>query len=81
MIFNPFGEKLVKPLGTGEEGSLYAHVDLHHRRLAQQNVDLVGHYSRPDQLSLRVNKYVAKPVFFGAEESVASSNETSITRE
>ncbi|RBR17376.1 hypothetical protein FVER53590_11865 [Fusarium verticillioides] len=64
MIFSPFGEELVKPLAPNEEGILYADINLEEKYKAKQNLDIVGHYSRPDQLSLRVNKHAAKPVFF-----------------
>lgn len=69
MIYSPFGERLVKAIGAGVEGILYADVDLDQKRLAQRNLDVVGHYSRPDQLSLRVNTYEAKPVVFADEQS------------
>ena len=64
MIFSPFGKELVKPLDPGAEGILYADVDLGDNYKAKQNLDIVGHYARPDQLSLRVNRHPAKPVFF-----------------
>ncbi|KAM5342168.1 hypothetical protein ACJ41O_015199 [Fusarium nematophilum] len=64
MIFSPFGEELVKALEPHEEGILYADVDLEEKIKAKQNLDIVGHYARPDQLSLRVNSHAAKPVFF-----------------
>jgi nitrilase len=64
MIFGPGGEKLVERLDAGEEGILYADVDLAKKILAKQNLDVVGHYSRPDLLSLRVTKDAAHPVHF-----------------
>lgn len=64
MIFGPDGQELVKPLDPGEEGILYADVDLHSRALAKHNLDIVGHYSRPDLLSLRVTKQVGTQVHF-----------------
>lgn len=60
MIFGPDGRELVKPLDPGEEGILYADVDVASRALAKHNLDTVGHYSRPDLLSLRVTKHSAK---------------------
>ncbi|EXJ93640.1 hypothetical protein A1O1_02032 [Capronia coronata CBS 617.96] len=60
MIYGPDGTELVKPLDPGEEGILYAEVDLNKRALAKHNLDPVGHYSRPDLLSLRVTKHSAK---------------------
>ena len=64
MIYNPWGQELVKRLPPGEEGILIAEVDLTLKRLAKQNLDVVGHYCRPDQLSLRVNKYPARAVHY-----------------
>ncbi|RSM04342.1 Nitrilase [Fusarium oligoseptatum] len=62
MIYGPDGSELCKPLEPGEEGILYANVDLKMRGMMQQNLDLVGHYSRPDLLSLRVQTEAAVPV-------------------
>ncbi|KAF4958999.1 hypothetical protein FSARC_10868 [Fusarium sarcochroum] len=64
MIYGPDGTELCKPLGPGEEGILYADVDLAFRAMMQQNLDLVGHYSRPDLLSLQVTTEAAVPVHF-----------------
>ncbi|EXK26337.1 hypothetical protein FOMG_17080 [Fusarium oxysporum f. sp. melonis 26406] len=62
MIYGPDGSELCKPLGPGEEGILYADVDLSFRAMMQQNLDLVGHYSRPDLLSLNVTTETAVPI-------------------
>lgn len=67
MIFSPWGQELATRLPPAEEGILYAEVDLSEKIKAKQNLDIVGHYCRPDQLSLRVNKYPARPVFYAAE--------------
>lgn len=64
MIFGPDGKELVKPLDPGEEGILYADVDVSSRALAKHALDTVGHYSRPDLLSLRVTKYSGTQVHF-----------------
>ncbi|EOD47008.1 putative aliphatic nitrilase protein [Neofusicoccum parvum] len=64
MIYAPDGRELVKPLGPGEEGILYADVDLHEKDLCKQNLDIVGHYSRPDLLSLRVTTEGGTQVHF-----------------
>lgn len=64
MIFGPDGGPLVEALSPGEEGILYADIDLHQKALAKQNLDLVGHYSRPDLLSLRVTTEPGTPVHF-----------------
>ncbi|KAK2774134.1 nitrilase [Colletotrichum kahawae] len=62
MIYSPWGQELATRLPPNEEGILYAEVDLAEKAKAKQNLDIVGHYCRPDQLSLRVNKYPARPI-------------------
>ncbi|CRK13488.1 hypothetical protein BN1708_010828 [Verticillium longisporum] len=65
--FDYASAELAKRLPPGEEGILYADVDLAEKTKAKQNLDIVGHYCRPDQLSLRVNRYPAKPVHYAAD--------------
>ncbi|GAB1201862.1 hypothetical protein APSETT445_000454 [Aspergillus pseudonomiae] len=60
MIFGPDGRPLVEPLPRGEEGILTAEVDLEMIYMAKSLCDPVGHYSRPDLLSLRVNSVKAE---------------------
>ncbi|PNH37582.1 hypothetical protein VD0004_g9209 [Verticillium dahliae] len=67
MIYSPWGQELAKRLPPGEEGILYADVDLAEKTKAKQNLDIVGHYCRPDQSSLRVNRYPARPVHYAAD--------------
>ncbi|KAF6789386.1 nitrilase [Colletotrichum sojae] len=67
MIYRPWGQELAERLPTDQEGILYAEVDLSEKAKAKQNLDIVGHYCRPDQLSLRVNKYPARPVHYAAD--------------
>ncbi|KAL9069913.1 MAG: hypothetical protein Q9161_005227 [Pseudevernia consocians] len=62
MIYGPDGAPLVEPLAPGEEGILYADIDLSTIDSAKQMIDVVGHYSRPDLLSLQVNTEAAKQV-------------------
>lgn len=62
MIFGPDGAPLVKALDAGEEGILVADVDLKDRDFASNMIDVVGHYSRPDLLSLNVNSEAAMHV-------------------
>ncbi|KAL7787359.1 nitrilase [Trichoderma afarasin] len=62
MIFGPDGTPLVDPLDTDEEGILTAEIQLSTIDYAKNMLDVVGHYSRPDLLSLNVNLKGAKPV-------------------
>ncbi|KAJ5463836.1 hypothetical protein N7475_008780 [Penicillium sp. IBT 31633x] len=65
-IFGPGGEPIAT-MPSDKEGILYANVDLNDKLRAKQWLDVVGHYSRPDLLSLRVNTHPSKPVFFAEE--------------
>ena len=62
MIFGPDGTPLAERLAPGEEGILTAKVDLNDILAAKNVCDPVGHYSRPDLLSLNVNLEEAKVV-------------------
>ncbi|OAL06255.1 carbon-nitrogen hydrolase [Phaeosphaeriaceae sp. SRC1lsM3a] len=62
MIYGPDGGELVEPMAEDEEGVLVADVDLRQIGYARQAIDVVGHYARPDLLSLTVNSRVAKHV-------------------
>ncbi|KAL7947091.1 nitrilase [Trichoderma barbatum] len=64
MIFGPDGTPLVDPLDPGEEGILTAEIQLSTIDYAKQMLDVVGHYSRPDLLSLKVNLKAAKHVHY-----------------
>lgn len=64
MIYGPDGSELVEPLDPGKEGILYADIDLDFRIMAQQSLDVVGHYSRPDLLGLRVTEETPERVQF-----------------
>lgn len=59
MIYGPDGGELAKPMARDEEGVLVADIDLRANGYAKQALDVVGHYARPDLLSLTVN---SKPV-------------------
>jgi hypothetical protein len=50
----PDGRPLVEPLDPGEEGILQADIDLQDIDYAKNLIDVVGHYARPDLLSLLV---------------------------
>jgi nitrilase len=54
VIVGPEGEILAGPL-TGEEGVLYAEIDVTRARTSRQQFDPVGHYSRSDVFRLCVD--------------------------
>ncbi len=60
MIYGPDGAPLCDALPAGEEGILKADVDLRDIDYAKGMIDPVGHYARPDLLSLIVNPKAAK---------------------
>ncbi|KAF9768031.1 hypothetical protein IL306_014715 [Fusarium sp. DS 682] len=62
MIFGPDGKPLAEPIGDGEEGIITATVNLRDIDKPKAFIDVVGHYARPDLLSLKVNEKVAKHV-------------------
>lgn len=62
MIFGPDGKPLAEHLPAGEEGIVKADIDLSDIDYAKGMIDTVGHYSRPDLLSLHVNSKAAKVV-------------------
>ena len=53
-IVGPDGTVLAGPL-IGEEGILYADIDLDRVRQERHEFDVAGHYSRPDVFTLHVN--------------------------
>jgi nitrilase len=54
-IIGPEGEVLAGPL-VGEEGIVYAEVDIARARTARRQFDPVGHYARPDVFRLEVDR-------------------------
>ncbi|KAL0578524.1 hypothetical protein V5O48_003467 [Marasmius crinis-equi] len=54
-IYGPDGSELTKPLDPTEEGIIYADIDLDQRLPAKLAIDTVGHFSRPDLLSLHIS--------------------------
>ncbi|KAJ7180979.1 carbon-nitrogen hydrolase [Mycena filopes] len=54
-IYGPNGTQLTAPTAPDEEVIVYADIDVDATRIAKLVADPVGHYSRPDLLSLRVN--------------------------
>ena len=65
-IISPLGEVLAGPL-YGEEGILFADLDLGEVARGKIDFDAVGHYARPDVFQLIVNERPAPPVSFKKE--------------
>jgi nitrilase len=65
-IINPFGEVLA---GPGWDGECILTAELHPAEIARgkYDLDVVGHYARPDIFQLHVNERAAPPVVFGRE--------------
>ncbi|HWQ09523.1 MAG TPA: nitrilase-related carbon-nitrogen hydrolase, partial [Holophaga sp.] len=63
LIVNPLGEVLAGPL-VGEEGMVSAAIDLDELVRARYDLDVVGHYARPDVFSLQVDERPKPPVAF-----------------
>ena len=61
-IFGPGGESLAEPLAEDAEGILYADLDLRLILQAKAAADPVGHYARPDVLTLLFNPNGRTPV-------------------
>lgn len=55
-IVEPSGTIIAGPLHQ-EEGILYADIDLKKVRVSKWNLDVAGHYSRPDTFYLKVQQY------------------------
>lgn len=69
MIFGPDGAALVDAPPAGEECILQADINLQDIDYAKAMIDTVGHYSRPDLLSLLVNTDAAKCVRLTGENA------------
>ncbi len=61
MILGPLGQYLAGPL-VGDEGILYADIDLEDRIIPKQAQDIVGTYNRMDVFSFEVNKTRHTPI-------------------
>lgn len=61
-IYGPDGRPLCAPLADGQEGLLYADIDLGQIAMAKGAADPVGHYGRPDVLRLWFNDNPARIV-------------------
>ena len=61
VIVSPLGKVIAGPL-YGEEGILYAELDMGEIVRSKVDFDVVGHYSRPDVFQLIVNEEATEPV-------------------
>jgi aliphatic nitrilase len=69
MIFGPDGRKLVDPIPEDQEGILYAELDPAMIAVAKAAADPVGHYARPDVVSLLINRTKRSVVHETCDES------------
>ncbi len=70
-IVNPLGYYIAGPL-TDSEGILYAEIDRSEIFKAKRTLDAVGHYSRPDVLTLKLNKSEQKNLHVEGSEKSSS---------
>ncbi|KAK9280714.1 hypothetical protein L1049_014412 [Liquidambar formosana] len=70
VIISPLGTVLAGPNHEGE-GLISADLDLGEIARAKFNFDVVGHYSRPDVLSLNVKDHQTSPVTFASTKATA----------
>jgi len=74
-IISPAGTVLAGPNYEGE-GLISADLDLGEIVRAKFDFDVVGHYSRPEVLSLTVKDHAQKPVSFISSEKAESSQKS-----
>lgn len=74
VIVSPFGEVLAGPV-YGETTLLVADIDLDDRTRGQFDLDVVGHYARPDVFSLRVDT-TARHTVVASEFSALDAQES-----
>jgi nitrilase len=70
MIADPAGNIIAGPLSK-EEGIIYADVDLKMLRGSKWNLDVAGHYARPDAFHLTI-RTVPTPIFTVREDNLNS---------
>lgn len=66
-IIDPFGNVLAEP-GFGEEAIRYADLDRRILARGKYDLDVTGHYARPDVFKLTVNTRPLEPVEFAGDE-------------
>jgi nitrilase len=71
VVVAPGGKIVAGPMHE-ERGILYAEIDLERVGMARRNLDVVGHYARPDLFQLQVNTGPARPVVFTANDEGAA---------
>ncbi|PIW48800.1 MAG: nitrilase, partial [Zetaproteobacteria bacterium CG12_big_fil_rev_8_21_14_0_65_54_13] len=64
VVVPPGGSEIVAGPMRKEQGILYADIDLERVSKARRNLDVVGHYSRPDIFQLHVNSEPQSPIVF-----------------
>jgi nitrilase len=62
-VIAPGGEIVAGPMHN-EKGLLFAEVDAHRVGSARRDLDVIGHYARPDIFTLQVNTKTQSPVKF-----------------
>jgi nitrilase len=62
VVVAPGGKVVAGPMHQ-ESGILYAEADLERVGMARRNLDVAGHYSRPDLFQLHVNRRPQGPAF------------------
>ncbi|WP_283091728.1 carbon-nitrogen hydrolase family protein [Gluconobacter sphaericus] len=76
VIINPLGEIIAGPI-YDREAIITADIDLDDVIRGKYDLDVAGHYARPDIFNLQVNNECKSPVSFSAPETNASIFETS----
>ena len=71
VIVNPMGDIIAGPL-RGQEGVLAATIDLDDVIRGKYDLDVAGHYARPDVFSLHVDVTPRAPVAFGPHGTALS---------
>ncbi|WP_215747510.1 MULTISPECIES: carbon-nitrogen hydrolase family protein [Gluconobacter] len=76
IIVSPLGEIIAGPV-YDREAILAADIDLEDIIRAKYDLDVAGHYARPDIFSLRVNDVPQNPVSFSAQTQPVSGSDQS----